>query len=219
VPVLNGDNFGPSHTSCESGTLHLTDFNATGFVHSGKICCWHNSRGGLIFVSKTAALVVALLSLVFFATASKAQLIQSGNIYAGVAYSSSVDVINRGSYRGWDGSVEVKPFIRTPYLGFILDFSGIYRSGVQQYNAVLGARISKNYGKWRVFAHAGGGIAQLSTYNEAFNPILEAGGGGVDRRLPLKRFAWRLEGDYVHSHLLHANQNDLRVSTGLVWRF
>ena len=170
-------------------------------------------------MSKTAAVVLAFVSLTFFATASKAQLIQSGNVWAGVSYATSDDVINRLSFRGWDGGVEVKPFVRFNYLGFMMDLSGVYRSGVQQYNAILGPRISKNYGKWRVFADAGAGIQQTTTNGEAFNPILEQVGGGADRRLPFKRFAWRVQGDYVHSHLLHANQNDFRFSTGLVWRF
>ena len=61
-------------------------------------------------MSKTAAVVLAFLSLTLFPTASKAQLIQSGNIYAGVAYADSVDVVNRLTFRGWDGSVEVMPY-------------------------------------------------------------------------------------------------------------
>jgi hypothetical protein len=170
-------------------------------------------------VSKTAAVVLAFLILMLLATASNAQIIQSGNIYAGVAYANSVDVINRLSFRGWDGGVEVKTFASHPYLGFFFDGSGIYRSGVQQYNGVLGVRVSKNFGKWRLFLHAGGGIQQLNTTGEAFNAVIEDGGGGVDRRLPFKKFAWRLQGDYVHSHMLDATQNDVRVSTGLVWRF
>lgn len=170
-------------------------------------------------MSKTAAVVLAFAGLMFLTTASEAQLIQSGNVYAGVAYADSVDVVNRLSFRGWDGGVEVKPFIRLPYLGFMLDLSGVYRTGVEQYNAVFGPRISKNYGKWRVFAHVGAGIQQTTTSGEAFNPLIEDAGGGVDRRLPFKRFAWRLQGDYVHSHLLDASQNDFRISTGLVWRF
>ena len=47
-------------------------------------------------------------------------------------------------------------------------------------------------------------------------------GGGVDRKfqfLFMKHFAWRLQFDYLHTHLLHAVQNDYRGSTGLVWRF
>ena len=170
-------------------------------------------------MSKTAAVVLALLSIVLFPTASKAQLIQSGNIYAGVAYADSVDVINRLTFRGFDGSIEVKPFLRFSYLGFVLDGSGIYRPGIQQYNVVLGPRVSKNYGKWRVFAHATAGIQFTTTGGESFNPVIVDVGAGADRRIPFKRFSWRFQFDVIHSHLLSANQNDVRGSTGLVWRF
>jgi hypothetical protein len=171
-------------------------------------------------VSKTAAVVLAFLGVMLFATPSKAQWIQSGNIYAGVAYADSDDVIPpKLSFRGFDGSAEVKPFIRYPFLGFILDGSGVYRTGVVQYNAVIGPRVSKNYGKWRLFAHITAGMQFTTTSGEGFNPVIEDAGGGADRRLPFKRFAWRFQGDYIHSHLLHTNQNDFRISTGLVWRF
>ena len=170
-------------------------------------------------MSKTAAVVLALLSLMLFPTKSTAQLIQSGNIYAGVAYADSVDVVNRLTFRGWDGSVEVKPFRHYPWLGAVLDGSGLYRPGVQQYNLVLGPRISMSYGKWRPFVHATGGIQQTNSSGATFHPVLIDIGGGVDRRIPFKRFSWRLQFDYVHSHFLSAEQNDYRGSTGLVWRF
>ncbi|HZW93438.1 MAG TPA: hypothetical protein VFF64_10845 [Candidatus Eremiobacteraceae bacterium] len=170
-------------------------------------------------MSKTAAVVLALLTLMLFPTASRAQLIQSGNVYAGVAYADSVDVINRLTFRGFDGSVEVKPFLRFSYLGFVLDGSGIYRPGVVQYNAVLGPRVSKNYGKWRIFAHVTAGEQLTKTGGESFNTVIEDAGAGADRRIPFKRFSWRLQLDVVHSHLLNANQYDVRGSTGLVWRF
>jgi hypothetical protein len=170
-------------------------------------------------VSKTAAVVLALLSLLLLPTVSKAQLIQSGNVYAGVAYADSEDVIDHLTFRGFDGSVEVKPSLRFSYLGFVLDGSGIYRPGVVQYNAVIGPRISKNYGKWRVFAHATAGIQFTTTGGESFSPIIEDVGAGADRRIPFKHFSWRFQLDVVHSHLLDANQYDVRGSTGLVWRF
>jgi hypothetical protein len=154
-----------------------------------------------------------------FPTASKAQLLPSGNVYAGVAYADSVDVVNRLTFRGWDASAEAFPFHRFSYLGIVLDGSGIYRSGVQQYNLVLGPRISMRYGKWRPFLHLLGGIQETNSSGATFHPIIEDLGGGVDRRLPFKNFSWRLQFDYVHSHLLSANQNDYRGSTGIVWRF
>lgn len=172
-------------------------------------------------MSKTAAVVLAFLSLMLFPTTSKAQLIPSGNVYAGVAYADSVDVIpaNRLTFRGWDGSVEAFPFHRLSYLGIVLDGSGVYRTGVNQYNIVLGPRVSFNFGKWRPFAHAMAGIQQTKTSDSTFHPLAIDIGGGVDRKLPFKNFSWRLQFDYVHTHLLSENQNEYRGSTGIVWRF
>jgi hypothetical protein len=53
-------------------------------------------------------------------------------------------------------------------------------------------------------------------------PVAEDLGGGVDRKfqfLFLKSFSWRLQLDYERTHELHATQNDVRGSAGLVWRF
>jgi hypothetical protein len=174
-------------------------------------------------VSKTAAVVLAFVSLMLFSTTSKAQLLPSGNVYAGYSYADNVDVVNRLTFpRGWDGSGEADPFHRYSYLGIVLDGSGAYRKGVTQYNFVLGPRVSKSYGKWRVFADAMGGIQLAKSGGENFHTVIEDFGGGVDRKfqlLFLKGFSWRLQFDYVHSHELSANQNDFRGSAGLVWHF
>jgi hypothetical protein len=175
-------------------------------------------RGGFFFVLKTAA-VLAFFSLLFFSNIAKAQLLQSANAYVGGAYADSVDVINRETFRGWDASFEDMPFHRRPYLGFVLDGSGIYRKGIDQYTAVLGPRVSKNYGKWRIFVDVMGGGPQTRSSGNIFRAVAEDGGVGVDRKLPFKHFSWRLQFDYVHTHFLSANQNDFRGSTGLVWRF
>jgi hypothetical protein len=163
--------------------------------------------------------VLAFLSLMLFPTKSEAQLLPGGNVYGGVAYADSVDVVNRLTLRGWNGSFEDFAFHRFTYLGMVLDGSGIYRKGVNQYNLVLGPRISRNYGKWRVFADAMGGIQQTKTSESTFRPIVIDVGGGAEHKIPFKNFSWRLQFDYVHTHLLSAAQNDYRGSTGLVWRF
>ncbi len=176
-------------------------------------------------MSKTVAVVLALLSLMLLPTTSKAQLIPSGNIYAGVAYADSVDVVNRGAYRGWDGSVEAFPLHRFAYLGIVLDGSGVYAKGVansgtiQQYNLVIGPRLSMSYGKWRPFVHVMGGIQRTKSGDNTFHPAAFDIGGGVDRKLPFKNFSWRLQFDFVRTHLLSENQNEYRGSTGIVWRF
>jgi hypothetical protein len=180
--------------------------------------------GGIIFVSKIAAVVLAFLGFMLFATTSRAQLIPSGNVYAGVAYGDSVDVIptNRYTFRGWNASFEAFPFTHHPYLGLVLDGSGFYRTGIQQYNLFLGPRLSFNYGKWRPFVHVMVGEQRMTSDGFTRYVLAEDVGGGVDRKfqfLFLHRFSWRLQFDYMHTHLLSANQNDIRGSLGLVWRF
>ena len=175
-------------------------------------------------MSKTAAVVLAFLCLMLFATPSKAQLLPSGNVYVGVAYGDSVDVIptNRYTFRGWNASFEDFPFTRYPHLGVVLDGSGFYRVGIQQYNLFLGPRLSFNYGKWRPFVHIMVGGQRMTSDSLTHYPLAEDAGGGVDRKFPflfMKHFAWRLQFDYMRTHLLSATQNDIRGSTGLVWRF
>ena len=68
-------------------------------------------------MSKTAAVVLAFLSLMLLTTMSRAQLLPSGNVYVGAAYADSVDVINRLTFRGWEASGEDFPFKRFSYLG------------------------------------------------------------------------------------------------------
>jgi len=173
-------------------------------------------------VSNTAAVVLAFLSLMLFTTPSRAQLLPSGNVYVGVAYGDNVDVINRYTFRGWNASLEDFPLRRFSYLGVVLDGSGFYRLGVQQYNLLLGPRISMHYGKWRPFVHLLGGAQRSVSAGIVHYPIMEDLGGGVDRKfqlLFLKNFSWRLQFDYSRTHLLSATQNDFRGSAGLVWRF
>jgi hypothetical protein len=175
-------------------------------------------------VSKTAAVVLTFVGFFFCSIPMSAQqflngLLPSGNVYAGVSYGQLTDVINQQSYRGFEGSFEDLYFTRFPRLGIVLDGSGYYRQGVRQYNGFGGFRFSANVGKWRPFVQAMAGIRHINSNGFVFNPLGIDAGGGVDYKLRFKSFAWRFQGDFIHSHHLSANQNDYRASTGLVWRF
>ena len=146
-------------------------------------------------------------------------LLPNGNVYAGVSYGQLTDVINKQSYRGFNGSFEALPFTRFPRLGVVLDGSGYYRRGVTQYIFLGGPRISLNYGKWRPFVQAMGGIRHINSDGFVYNPIAIDMGGGADYKLRFKNFSWRFQGDYIHTHYASACQNDYRASTGPVWRF
>jgi hypothetical protein len=170
-------------------------------------------------VSKTAAAVLAFVGLTLFSIPMSAQLLPSGNVYAGVSYGQLTDVVNKQSYRGWEGSGEAIPFSRFLHLGIVLDASGYYRSGITQYNLFAGPRLATTYRKWRPFVEAFGGVRHVDSSGIINNPIAYGGGGGIDYKLGFKNFSWRVEGDYIRSRYQSANQNDFRVSTGLVWRF
>lgn len=170
-------------------------------------------------MSKTAAAVLAFVCLTMFSIPMSAQLLANGNAYAGVSYGHFTDTVVKQSYKGWNGSVEDLPFARFPHLGIVLDGSGYYRTGVTIYNVVLGPRLSINYGKWRPFVHAMGGLRRINSNGFIDNPVALDAGAGADYKLPFKNFSWRLQGDYMRTHYLSASQNDFRVSTGIVWRF
>jgi hypothetical protein len=170
-------------------------------------------------VSKTAAAVLAFFCLLLFSIPMSAQLIPHGNVYAGVSYGQFTFSTNKQSYRGWNGSAEVIPFARFPHIGLVVDASGFYRTGITQYNFLGGPRLSVTLGKWRPFVHGLGGIQRVNSSGNLYNPTAVDVGGGVDYKLFFKNFSWRVQGDYIHTHYLSANQNDYRASTGIVWRF
>jgi hypothetical protein len=183
--------------------------------------CRPDGRGGYC-VSKIAAAVLAFVALLMFSIPMSAQfngLLPNGNVYVGVSYGQLTNVVNKQSYKGWNGSFEALPFTRIPRLGLVIDGSGFYRRGVTQYNAMGGPRYSTNMGKWRPFVQAMAGIRHLNSSGFVYNPLVIDVGGGVDYKLWFKNFSWRFQGDYMHSHYASASQNDYRASTGLVWRF
>ena len=170
-------------------------------------------------MSKTAAVVLAFVCLMLCALPMSAQLIPHGNAYVGVSYSSSVYVTTRDSFRGWNGSLEFIPFSRFSFVGLVVDVSGAYRPGISQYNFVAGPRLAANFGKLRPFVQGFAGIKRVAVNGITYPPLAVDVGGGLDYKLPFRNFSWRLQADYVHTRYLSAEQNDVRGSTGIVWRF
>lgn len=170
-------------------------------------------------MSRLAALALAFAGFLAFSIPMSAQLLPSGNVYAGVSYGSLTNVVVKQSYRGWNGSGEDILFSNHPHLGFVIDASGFYRTSVNTYNFLGGARLATNYGRWRPFVHGLGGVRHTNSSGFITNQWIVDLGGGADYKLSFHNFSWRVQGDYMFSHYLSANQNDFRASTGLVWRF
>ena len=165
---------------------------------------------------KPTSIVLALLSFMMLPSAMSAQLIPHGNVYLGASYSSS-DIVtaNRQGLKGWNASGEAIVF---PHVGVVADISGYYAPGIKQYNFLFGPRLAVSLGRWRPFAQALFGIQRITLNGSSYRPFAVDFGGGVDYRL-IKAFSWRVQGDYVHTNYLSAQQNDVRGSTGVVFRF
>lgn len=170
-------------------------------------------------MSRPAAAVLAFVGFLALSIPMSAQLLPSGNVYVGVSYGSLTNVVVKQSYRGWNGSVEDILFSNHPHLGIVVDASGFYRTSVNTYNFLGGARLATNYGRWRPFVQGMGGVRHTNSSGFITNQYLIDAGGGVDYKLSFRNFSWRVQGDYMFSHFLSANQNDFRASTGIVWRF
>jgi hypothetical protein len=183
-------------------------------------------------MKKTGFFVLALL---LFATVANAQ-VPSGNVFFGYSYYNTdlSSTVNRTSANGWEASVEGKVI---PFLGIVADFDAHYGSqnfvsvcafgGVcsvsasfTENNYLFGPRVSMSIAKLRPFAEAFFGAAHVNVNNGfgSDTSFAEAIGGGIDYKF-FHLLSWRLEGDYVGTHLLAARQNNARVSTGIVFRF
>ncbi|MGH9496622.1 MAG: hypothetical protein ACRD3B_16595 [Candidatus Sulfotelmatobacter sp.] len=181
---------------------------------------------------KFASIFVFILILV---AAASAQIPTSGNIFFGYSYyNTNLSALDRANTNGFEASLEGKVF---PFLGIVADFDGHYGSqnfavacpvgnvcpttnvNVAEHNALFGPRASFSVGRFRPFAEAMFGVGHVNA--SAFGSdtsFATALGGGLDYRL-LRILALRFQGDYVRTSFFHNDQNNVRLSTGIVLRF
>jgi opacity protein-like surface antigen len=137
---------------------------------------------------------------------------------------------DRSHLHGWNAAIEAK---LNPVLGLVADFSGHYGNrlvapGIEQnintYSALFGPRLQVP-GRVRPFAHALFGVARGSagvfgstSGDTAFGM---AAGGGIDADLTDSgRVSWRIiQADYLMNRFFNRNNNNFRLSSGLVFRF
>jgi hypothetical protein len=181
-------------------------------------------------------IVFALLS---FAVLASAQVPTSGNVFFGYSYySADLSSIDRANTNGWEASLEGKVI---PFLGFVADFDSHYGSqnfsggcvsslsgtfcstfnaSVTEHNFLFGPRVSFSVGKFRPFAEGLFGGAHVNVNNGVGSDtsFATALGGGLDYKI-IRPLAWRFQGDYVQTRFFATTQNNVRLSTGIVFRF
>jgi hypothetical protein len=119
---------------------------------------------------------------------------------------------------GWNTSVE-KRYLR--YFGAVADISRQY-GGVSESNFLFGLRGGASIGRFRPFAEALVGAVQAhesgSATSNSGTSFAAALGVGADFRL-MRRLGCRIQADRFKTELAALEQQNLRVSSGLVIRF
>jgi hypothetical protein len=186
---------------------------------------------------RKVSVIVSIIGSVMlvFASLANAQVPTSGNVFFGYSYyNADLSNAGRSSFNGWTGSLEGKVL---PWVGLVADFSETYGSeninlpvppcppscsatiNAHEYNMLFGPRVSVSVGKLRPFAEALFGVGHVSTNGFGSDTSFATGlGGGLDYRI-FRPIAWRFEGDYLQTRFYSTTQNNVRLSTGIVFRF
>lgn len=181
--------------------------------------------------------VIIVVTFLLFAGLAAAQIPTGGNVFFGYTYYNTKLSVSNGSLNGWEASLEGKLF---PLLGIVADVTGHY--GTQQfintgalcpvgvtcgplnanahiYEAMFGPRLSVPVGKFRPFAEFEIGVGHVTTNGFGSDTsYATAVGGGLDYKI-VRPIAWRFQGDYVRTGFFSRSDNNLRLSTGIVFRF
>jgi hypothetical protein len=189
--------------------------------------------------------ICAISFITFISTLAAAQLPSGGNGFFGYSYlrgqafanSNAVQASGgKASMSGWEGSVEGKYM---PWLGVVADLDWHYgghntetcvpngpctafRLNASRDTFMFGPRASMVYKRYRPFAEVLLGVGyQSDTGGGISNSDLTfatALGGGVDYWL-LRSVALRGQLHAVHTSFFGNGQFDLRVATGIVFKF
>jgi hypothetical protein len=182
-------------------------------------------------------LVIILDTFFLLAGLAAAQIPTGGNVYLGYTYYNTKLSVSSGSLNGWEGTLEGKVF---PLLGIVADITGHYGSeqfpnpgatciiggtcpprsaNAHIYEALFGPRLSVPVGKFRPFGEFEIGVGHVNTNGFGSDTSFATSvGGGLDYTI-VRPIAWRLQGDYVRTKFFNRTDNNLRLSTGIVFRF
>lgn len=187
-------------------------------------------------IRKAGLIIVALL---FFAGLAGAQVPTSGNVFFGYSYyNTDLSSIDRANTDGWEASVEGKV---VPFLGFVADVDshygsqnfpicpvvppggggpcGSFNASVTEHNYLFGPRVSFSVGRFRPFVEGLFGGAHVNANGGGSDTsFATALGGGLDYKI-IRPLAWRFQGDYVQTRFFGTTQSNVRLSTGIVFRF
>jgi opacity protein-like surface antigen len=152
-------------------------------------------------------------------------------VYTGYSYARfETPSPDRSNLHGWNAAVQINA---SDWFGLVADFSGHYGQrqilpgvdrNINTYGAFFGPRV-RLPGRVRPFAHAlfgaargSAGVFGSTSSDTAFGMVA---GGGIDADLTDGGgVAWRIvQADYLMNRFFDRNNNNFRLSSGLVFRW
>jgi hypothetical protein len=176
---------------------------------------------------RTAVFILFLFSSIMATSSlSAAQESPRWEVFGGYSFrrldSTTFGFAEHSNLNGWNAE---GAFNITTSWSAVADVSGSYGSQLTAITYMIGPQYSWRRQKSKFFAHAFLGKEQTrvdisTSLRNGFESVgrAYAAGGGYDLDLT-PRFTFRVQGDYLNTNTFGATQNDIRVSTGLVFHF
>jgi hypothetical protein len=150
------------------------------------------------------------------------------DVFGGYSYlrfeSTTLGFANQSQLNGANISIALPDLYQG--LGVAVDVSGHYSREMEEFNFMIGPQYTYQWKGMRLYGHGLFGKARdrlrqpgTTQLEPSFLSYAVAFGGGVD--FPLKgRFSVRaVQADYLLTSEFNTKQNNIRLSTGLVYRF
>ncbi len=171
---------------------------------------------------------VFVLALLVFCPALRAQKMPAAEVWAGYSNlrfdSTTLGFSDHSYLNGWNIGASLPDLYEG--LGVAVDVSGHYASRLEEYNFLIGPQYSFQWKSFRLYGHGLFGKARTrlrepgSTELEPSNLSRAiAFGGGLDVPLSGKISFRVIQGDYLRTSAFGGTQGNVRLSTGLIYRF
>jgi hypothetical protein len=182
------------------------------------------ARVGLPYKKVAVFSFLVFSAVIAVSSLSVGQVAPRWEFYGGYSYlrfdSPTLGYVNWSNLNGFNGEVT---FNITTRFAVVADGSGHYGNQLTVYNYMLGPQYALRRDKSKFFVHGFFGKAQntvniATSISNGFESVGRAfaAGGGYDRDLT-PRFTFRVQADYLNTSTFGATQNDIRVSTGVVF--
>jgi hypothetical protein len=171
-------------------------------------------------VRAVASVFLAVVALAFSAAAQDTPRIAVSGTYSYMRYDSrTIGFADYSNLQGGGGSLT---YNLAPYFGVTVDVGGQFGSHLQVSGWMVGPQVYYHFWGADLFAH--GLFGQSQTHVDIGTPVTNvgraiAGGGGIDFPIS-QRFSIRaIQADYIDTQTFDTSQKNLRLSTGLVFRW